>query len=329
MNYTKQRLIAIQADPLESLKPKSDSSLFIAAELCSRGYAVFFYTPNSISLHNDKLVANGEIAKVSFENDISSFSVIAQKEIILNHVDAILIRQDPPFNMEYVVNTYLLELLSNKVLILNNPQGIRDNNEKLSIFNFTKFIPDSMITHAAGINELSFIRKHTKVIAKPLFWFGGQNIELITYESNQQIQKQLNALLKKHQHILLQRFIDTVYHGDKRVFIIDGKAVGAIRRIPQEGQYITNLAFGGTADKTEITKKEMEIANSVGKYLKKQGIIFAGLDLIDEQLIEINLTSPTGLVAFYKLYGINLATNIVDYIERNIENLMLNKNDGY
>lgn len=328
MNHAKQRLIAIQADPLESLKPQSDSSLFIAAELCKKGYTVFFYTPNSISLHNDKLVANGAIVKVSFENDISSFSVIAKKEIILNHVDAILIRQDPPFNMEYVANTYLLELLSNKVLILNHPKGIRNNSEKLSIFNFTQFIPDSLVTCAAGINELNFIRKHDKVIAKPLFWFGGQNIDLITYASDQQVQKQLNSLLKKHQHILLQRFIDKVYHGDKRIFIIDGKTAGAMRRIPKEGHYIANLAFGGTADKTEITKKEMKIANLVGKYLKKQGIIFAGLDLIDEQLIEINLTSPTGLVAFYKLYGINLATNIVDYIERNIENLTLNKHNG-
>ncbi len=318
MNDTKQRLIAIQADPLDSLKPKSDSSLFIAAELCMRGYTVFFYTPDSMSLHHDKLIANGTIVKVNFENDMSSFVIISKKEIILNYVDAVLIRQDPPFNMEYITNTYLLELLSNKVLILNNPKGIRNNSEKLSIFNFTKFIPDSMITYSAGINELNFIRKHGKVVVKPLFWFGGQNIDLITYTDDQQSKKQLNSLLKKHKHILLQRFIHKVYHGDKRVFIIDGKAAGAIRRIPKEGQYIANLAFGSTAAKTELSKKEINIANLVGKYLTKQGIIFAGLDLIDEQLIEINLTSPTGLVAFYKLYGINLATDIVDYMEKNL-----------
>ena len=312
---TKKNIVAIQADSLESLKPGSDSSLFIAAELCKRGYEIFFYSPNNLSLINNNCIASGRFVDVKYSKHQSNFTLKHETILNLTKVHALLIRQDPPFNMSYVTNTYILETLTPKVLMINNPSAIRSNSEKMVVFKFPEFIPPSIVISSLNEMVIEFITYHEQIVIKPLYCFGGKFIDYMEVNNLKDIKKIINSALKKHGQIIIQKFIPTIYKGDKRIIIIDGKAVAAIRRIPSPGNFLANLAVGGTAEKTELTKKEKTISTIVGEYLKKQDIIFAGIDMIDEYLIEVNLTSPTGLVAIEKLYGLNLGENIASYIE--------------
>ncbi len=319
MNKNNKTCIAIQADPLHSLKTKSDSTLLIAAELCTRGYRTFFYTPQDLFLQDNICFAKGDFALVEYAGQESKFTLEEKSHINLDDVAAILIRQDPPFDMSYITNTYLLDKINPKVLIINNPTAIRSHSEKVMAFKFAEFIPPSMIISSLQNEAIEFIKEHKQVVMKPLYWFGGRYLEFLDYDNIANIKKRITAALKKHQHIIIQKFLHKVYEGDKRIIVIDGTAVAAMRRIPQSGNFIANLAAGGSAEATEITPKEQKIIDVIGPYLKSQGIIFAGVDMIDEYLIEINITSPTGLVAIEQLYGLNLAKPIVDYIEKKYE----------
>ena len=318
MNKNNKLCIAIQADPLHSLKTKSDSTLFIAAELCTRGYRTFFYTPQDLFLQDNVCFAQGNFAHVEFTEQESKFTLQEKSHVNLDDVAAILIRQDPPFDMSYITNTYLLDKINPKVLILNNPIAIRSHSEKVMAFKFAEFIPPSMIISSLQNEAIEFIKEHKQVVIKPLYWFGGKYLEFLEWDNVDNIETKITLSLQKHQHIIIQKFLQKVYEGDKRIIVIDGKVEAVMKRIPQSGNFIANLAAGGSAEKTEITPKEQKIIDVIGPYLKSQGIIFAGVDMIDEYLIEINITSPTGLVAIEQLYGLNLAKPIVDYIERKI-----------
>jgi len=318
MNKNNTTCIAIQADPLHSLKTKSDSTLLIAAELCSRGYRTFFYTPQDLFLQNKICFAKGDFAIVEYTGQESQFTLQEKSHINLDDVAAILIRQDPPFDMSYITNTYLLDKVSSKVLVINNPTAIRSHSEKVMAFKFAEFIPPSMIISSIQNEAIEFIKEHKQVVIKPLYWFGGKYLEFLEYDNTNDIREKITRSLQKHQHVIIQKFLPKVYEGDKRIIVIDGKAEAVMKRIPLSGNFIANLAAGGSAQKTEITPKEQKIIDVIGPYLRNQGIIFAGVDMIDEYLIEINITSPTGLVAIEQLYDLNLAKPIVDYIEKRI-----------
>lgn len=308
------KIIAIQADPISQLKPESDSSLFIASEFCKAGYKVFFYTPSDLTVtHDDVFAAKGNFVTVDFDNYKSEYFLLSQDVIDLKYVHIVMIRQDPPFNINYVTNCYILQRLKKYgTIIVNDPTGIITHSEKMSVYQFPDFIPPSLIT--ANFNELvsAFIKKQGEVIIKPLYWFGGQFIEKII--DIHSCRKQIENALSNYGHVIIQKFLPDVYDGDKRVVLIDGKVAAVMKRIPAQGNFIANLAAGGKVARTELTLREKYIAGVVGKYLKKHGILFAGLDMISEYLIEINVTSPTGLVAINKLYGINLAKKIVSVL---------------
>jgi glutathione synthase len=318
MNKNNKICIAIQADPLHNLKTKSDSTLLIAAELCSRGYRTFFYTPQNLFVQDNVCFAKGDFAIVEYTGLESTFTLEKNSCLNLDDVSAVLIRQDPPLDMSYITNTYLLDRVNPKVLFINNPSSIRSHSEKIMTLKFAEFIPPSMIISSLQNEAIEFIKEHKQVVIKPLYWFGGKYLEFLECDNTDDIGEKITLSLQKHQHIIIQKFLQKVYEGDKRIIIIDGKAIAVIKRIPQSGNFIANLAAGGTAAKTEITQKEHTIIDVIGPYLKSQGIIFAGVDMIDEYLIEINITSPTGLVAIEQLYDLNLAGPIVDYIEKRI-----------
>lgn len=322
MNKNNKTCVAVQADSLHSLKTKSDSTLLIAAELCKRGYHTFFYTPQDLFLQDNIRFAKGVFAHVEYDGQESKFVLQENSHVNLDNVAAILIRQDPPFNMSYITNTYLLDEVHPKVLIINNPTAIRSHSEKMMAFKFAQFIPPSILISSLQNEALEFIKEHKQVVIKPLYWFGGKYLEFLEYDNTSNIKKRIAVALKNHEHIIIQKFLQKVYEGDKRIIVIDGKAVAVMRRIPQPGNFIANLAAGGSAEKTEITPKEQKIIDVIGPYLKSQGIIFAGVDMIDEYLIEINITSPTGLVAIEQLYDLNLAKLIVDYIEKKLETML-------
>lgn len=313
-----KKIVAIQADPLSSLKLQSDSSLFIASEFCAVGYDVFFYTPSDLAMtYDQQFLAKGSFVDVWFGDYKSAYSISKHATIDLREADIVMIRQDPPFNMNYITNCYILEQLEKcGPRVINSPVGIRKNSEKMSTYNFPQFIPPSLIIGEFSELVEQFVEEHGEVIIKPLYWFGGQFLEKITNPRN--IERQIKSAINQHGHIILQKFLSAIYDGDKRIIIINGKVAAAMKRIPVQGNFIANLAAGGSAAPTDLTERETYIAESVGAYLKGQGILLAGLDMIAEFLIEINVTSPTGLVAINKLYGTNLAKDLVEILHQKI-----------
>ena len=214
-----------------------------------------------------------------------------------------MIRQDPPFNLEYISTTYILDFIKNKVKIINNPTSIRNISEKLYSSKYLKYMPDTLFSQ--DINEIkNFIKNHKKVIIKPIHSYSGNDIHLL----NKFNLKLINKFIKKHDHIMCQKFLPKINKGDKRVFIINGKVCGAISRVPKKGSYLSNMSKGAKPININLTKKENKISKLIAKDLKKENIYFAGIDFIDQKLNgDINVTSPTGLKTFFDLSGINLA----------------------
>ena len=215
-----------------------------------------------------------------------------------------MIRQDPPFNLEYISSTYILDLIKNRVKIINDPTSIRNISEKLYSSRYQKFMPSTIFTQ--NMNEIKkFLIKYKKVIIKPIHSFSGNDIHLLTKFDS----KLINRFIKKHNFIMCQKYLPKIYKGDKRVFLINGKIRGAISRIPKKGSFLSNMSKGAKAVNVILTKKEIKISRLIAKKLKKENIFFAGIDFIDQKLNgDINVTSPTGLKTLYDLSKINLAT---------------------
>jgi len=222
-------------------------------------------------------------------------------------------RQNPPFNMDYITATFLLEKISNKTRIINDPVAVRNMPEKLYSIGFIKLMPPTIFTRS--INEIEkFKKKYKKIVIKPTHGYGGKNIVFI----NKSMEKnKISNYLKKHEHVMAQKFIPQIKYGDKRIFIIGGTIRGAIRRIPKKDSIVSNLGQGGKAVETTLTKKELSIAKIVALNLKKSKIVFAGIDLISNYLTgDINITSPTGLKNFKDLTGVDLAVDFWDFLEK-------------
>ena len=215
--------------------------------------------------------------------------------------------------MDYITASFLLERISNKVKIINNPLAVRNMPEKLYSINFLKFMPATIFTKSF-VEVEKFRKKYKKIVIKPTHGYGGKNIFFIR---NHVQKSKVVRYLKKHEHVMVQKFIPQVKYGDKRIFIIGGVIKGAIKRIPKKGSIVSNLAQGGTAVKTNLSKKEYEIAKVVALDLKKRNIVFAGIDLISNYLTgDINITSPTGLKNFKDLTGKDLSIDFWNYLER-------------
>ncbi len=221
-------------------------------------------------------------------------------------------RQDPPFNMDYITATFLLEKISKKTHIINDPTAVRNMPEKLHSTEFLKFMPATIFTK--NINEIDkFIKKHKRIVIKPTHGYGGKNILFVDQRLKK---KKILSYIDKHDQVMVQKFLPIIKEGDKRIFVIGGVIKGAIRRIPARGSIISNIGQGGTPTKTTLTKQELKIAKIVATNLKKNKIVFAGIDLISDYLTgDINITSPTGLKNYKDLTGINLAVDFWNYLE--------------
>jgi len=299
------KIVAIQGDHPSKLNPKSDTSLFIALEAQNRKYKIFYYEPKNLSIINNKVIAKGYYIRFSYSIK-KSFKVMSKQTLDLSKCRYLLIRQDPPFNMEYISTTYILDLIKDKVKIINNPTSIRNISEKLYSASFQKFMPNTIFTK--DINEINkFLIKNKKIIIKPIHSFSGNDIYLIEKKINK---KMISSFIKKHGHIMCQKFLPKIKFGDKRVFLINGKICGAISRVPKKGSFLSNMSKGAIPIATKLTKTETKISNLIAKDLKKNDIYFSGIDFIDQKLNgDINVTSPTGLKTFYDLTNINLAKN--------------------
>ena len=295
------KIVAIQGNHPSKLNPKSDTSIFLANEIQNK-YKIFYYEPRDLSIINSKIIAKGYFIKFNYKSK-NFFKIIKKQKLNLETCKFILIRQDPPFNLEYISTTYILDQIKKKVRIINDPTSIRNVSEKLYSAKYKKFMPNTIFSQ--NIDEIKkFFKINKNVIIKPIHSFSGNDILLL----NKFDQKIINKFIKKHDHIMCQKFLSKIKDGDKRVFIIDGKVAGAISRVPKKGSFLSNLSKGAVPINIDLTKKELKISNLIAKDLKKENIYFSGIDFIDQKLNgDINVTSPTGLKTFFDLSNINLA----------------------
>ena len=301
------RIIAIQADAIEKINPLTDTTLLLAQEAQKRKYQIYWFEPKDLSLIGKKLLA--KVKKIKFLKDKKKFyTVEKQKRFDISKAKFILIRQNPPFGMNYFNSTLLLDYVKNKTKIINDPESIRNTSEKLFSLNFIDLMPPTIFTKSFDEIQKFFLR-YKNIVIKPLNGYGGKGILFIKKLNK----KFIKNYLKKSEHIMVQKFLPSIKKGDKRVFIINGKVKGAIRRIPKKKSNLSNLGQGGKAYKTMLNKKEKQISILVAKKLKKANIYFAGIDLVSNRLIgDINITSPTGLKQYEILNKVNLAKDFWD-----------------
>ncbi len=297
------KIIAIQGNHPSKLNPRTDTSIFLAHEIQKKNYKIFYYDPKDLSIINFKVIAKGFFVKFDYRKE-RFFKILKKQKLELIKCKYLLIRQDPPFNLEYICSTLILDKIKKRVKIINDPTAIRNVSEKLFSTKYQKFMPDTIFSQ--NIDEIRmFFKKYKKVIVKPINSYSGNNIYLLTKFNLKFFQK----FIKKNNHIMCQKYLPKIKEGDKRVFLINGKVCGAISRIPKKGSFLSNLSKGAKPTNIKLTNKEMKISKLIGKDLKKDKIFFAGIDFIDEQLNgDINVTSPTGLKTFYDLSKINLAS---------------------
>jgi len=297
------KIVAIQGNHPSKLNSKSDTSIFLAVEAQNRKYKIFYYEPKDLSIVNNKVIAKGYYINFSYTYK-KFFKIISKQTLDLSKCKYLLIRQDPPFNLEYISTTYILDKIKDEVMIVNNPTSIRNVSEKLYSASFQKFMPSTIFTK--DINEVyKFFIKNKEIILKPIHSFSGNDIHLIKKKINK---KMILNFIKKHGHIMCQKFLPKIKFGDKRVFLINGKICGAISRVPKQGSYLSNMSKGAIPIMAKLTKVETKISNLIAKDLKKNDIYFSGIDFIDQKLNgDINVTSPTGLKTFYDLTNIDLA----------------------
>jgi len=296
------KIVAVQGNHPSKLNPITDTSIFLSQEIQSKQYKIFYYDPKDLSIINSKVIAKGFFVKFNY-NQKKFFKILKKQKMDLSNCKFILIRQDPPFNLEYISTTYILDVLKDKVKIINNPTSIRNISEKLYSSKYQKFMPSSIFTQ--NIDEIKkFFRTHKTVILKPIHSFGGNDIHLFSKFNL----KKVRQIIKKHNHIMCQKYLPKISKGDKRVFLINGKVCGAISRIPKKGSFLSNMSKGAKPINIKLTKIENNISKLIAKDLKKENIYFAGIDFIDQKLNgDINVTSPTGLKTLFDLSGINLA----------------------
>ena len=296
------KIVAIQGNHPTTLNPKNDTSIFLAEEAQKKNYKIFYYDPRDLSVENSKVVASGFFIKFNYKKK-KFFKILKKQKLDLIKCKYILIRQDPPFNMEYISATYILDTIKNKVKIVNNPTSIRNISEKFYSIKYQKFMPNTLFSQ--NLKEIkNFFKGHKKVIVKPVNSFSGNDIHLLLKFNLKLIKK----IIKKHRYIMCQKFLPKVSKGDKRVFIINGKVCGAISRVPKQGSFLSNLSKGAKPININLTTLERKISKLVAQDMKKEKIFFAGIDFIDQKLNgDINVTSPTGLKTLYDLSKINLA----------------------
>ena len=296
------KIVAIQGNHPSKLNPKTDTSVFLANEIQKKKYRVFYYDPKDLSIIDAKVIAKGFFIKFNYK-DKKFYKIQKKQNLDLIKCKYILIRQDPPFNLEYISTTYILETIKNKVKIINNPTSIRNISEKLYSVKYQKFMPNTIFTQ--NIEEIkNFFKKNKYVIIKPIHSFGGNDIHLLKKFNLKFIQK----FIKKHDHIMCQKYLPKISMGDKRVFLINGKICGAISRVPKKGSYLSNMSKGAIPKNIQLTKLEKKISKKIAKDLKKEQIFFAGIDFIDQKLNgDINVTSPTGLKTLFDISKINHA----------------------
>lgn len=297
--------IAFQIDKISTLKTKTDSTLIIMKEALKRKFDIWFYHPS------DLMYENGSIYAFCFKFDGTLTEPTEKVKLDLETFNFIFLRQDPPFDMNYLTTTYLLEKLK-KAKVLNNPKSVRDAPEKLFVLNFAKFMPETIITGDETLIR-EFWKKHKQIILKPLYAHGGIGVFYIP-ENDKNLFNAFRILKQTYNGlpIIAQQYIPNVVKGDKRILFINGEFAGALNRVQATDFAISNTAVGGGYEQTSLTKIEKEMCEEFKPVFKKLGLFLVGIDVIDDKITEINVTSPTGFALLNELYSEDFGKKIVD-----------------
>jgi glutathione synthase len=305
--------VAVQMDPIQTIRIAGDSTFALLLEAQRRGHALLHFTPERLSMRDGRVVALAEPLTVrDVEGD--HYTLGAAERMDLAAVEVVLMRQDPPFDMAYITATHLLERIHPHTLVVNDPTSVRNAPEKLFVTLFPELMPPTLITRDKAEIE-AFREEFGEVVMKPLHGHGGAAVLRVTHEDpNFGSLFDLFSTAFKEPWVV-QRFLPQVKEGDKRIILVEGVALGAVNRVPAPNDIRSNMVRGGAAKATDLTPREREICDTIGPELKRRGLIFVGIDVIDGYLTEINVTSPTGLRAIRKLGGPDLAASIWDAIE--------------
>jgi len=312
--------VAVQMDPLERINIDGDSTFAIMLKAQELGHSLYYYAPEDLSYAEGRLWTMGYPVTVKrVTGDHYSFGEPRILDLGRD-VDVVLMRQDPPFDLGYITATHLLERIQAETLVVNDPASVRNAPEKVWVLDFPQFMPPTAITRSKGLTR-KFLAEHGDIVIKPLHGFAGGSVFRIGPDG-----RNLASLVElfnqtyREPHVI-QKFIPEIAEGDKRIVLVDGEIAGAVNRVPGEGEIRSNLAVGGKAAKTELTEREKEICGVLGPELRKRGILFAGIDVIGGRwLTEINVTSPTGIVAIDTFNGTDTPGLIWQAIERRLAN---------
>ena len=310
--------VAVQMDPLEKINIAGDSTFALMLKAQELGHELFHYSAQDLSFAEGRLWTMAYPVKVRrVSGDHYSFGEPRILDLGKD-VDVVLMRQDPPFDLGYITATHLLERVQGETLVVNDPASVRNAPEKVWVLDFPQFMPPTALTRSLGLAR-KFLAEHGEIVIKPLHGFAGGSVFRIGSDGRNlaSLIEVFNATYREP-HVL-QKFIPEIAQGDKRIVLVDGKVAGAINRVPGQGEIRSNLAVGGTAAKTELTAREQEICDTLGAELAKRGLLFVGIDVIGGQwLTEINVTSPTGIVAIDKFNGTDTPALIWEAIDQRL-----------
>ena len=306
--------VAVQMDPIASINIDADSTFRIMEEAQARGHSLFYYTPGRLAFDEGRVTARGwpvEVRRVRGDH----FTLGPETEVDLGDFDVVWLRQDPPFDMGYITTTHVLDMLAGRTLVVNDPFWVRNYPEKLLVLRFPDLTPPTMVARDLATLR-AFKARHGDIILKPLYGNGGAGVfRLDPNDRNFAALWELFTGINR-EPLIAQKFLSDVSQGDKRIILVDGEPVGAINRMPAEGETRSNMHAGGTPVPTKLTDREREICAAIGPLLREKGQVFVGIDVIGGWLTEINVTSPTGLQELERFDGINATAKIWEAIER-------------
>jgi glutathione synthase len=315
----KKLKIAFLMDPLENLDLKGDTTFALALEAQNRDHKIFFFKPDDLILRSNKVFANICKIELSSLNGIDKFKYHKNQVLPLSDYDVVMMRQDPPFDLSYITATHILEKLPKSTLVVNNPFEVRNAPEKIFVTNYPHLMPKTLITR--DLQSIKGFREEFKdIIIKPLYGNGGQGVFHVL-PSDENFNSILEMFFNQNKEpLIIQEYLKDVRNGDKRIILLDGEIVGAINRIPQQGESRSNMHVGGQAHKTILTKRDKFICKEISQSLKDKELLFVGIDIIGDFITEINVTSPTGIREIRSHDNIYIEKLFWDFIEQKLEN---------
>ena len=305
--------VAVQMDPIARINVRGDSTFALLLEAQRRGHTISYYTPDQLSLNGKDVVA--PVQSLSVRDEVGNHYTLGEpKRTNLASFDVVLLRQDPPFDLAYITSTHLLERIHPKTLVVNDPTSVRNAPEKLFVLDFPELMPPTLISR--NLDEINAFRaEHGAVVMKPLHGHGGAAVfRILPQDMNFGSLYDMFAVTFREPWVI-QRFLPEVKKGDKRIILVDGEFAGAVNRVPAADDLRSNMVRGGAARATDLTPREREICERIGPALRERGLLFVGIDVIDDHLTEINVTSPTGIRAIANLGGADIGALIWDKIE--------------